>query len=60
MQEKIILVYLVFGIGLGALLCYLLIKGRLQSQYNQDISQREAEDAVLRRDCRVGRTISWN
>ena len=48
MQEKIILVYLVFGIGLGALLCYLLIKGRLQSQYNQDISQREAEDAVLR------------
>ena len=42
------LIWLGVGLGLGALLCYLLLKSRLQSTYNRDISQREAEDAVLR------------
>jgi DNA recombination protein RmuC len=49
MQGNIInIVYLGVGLGLGALLCYLFVKGRLQNSYSQDISQREAEDAVLR------------
>ncbi len=42
------IIYLGVGLGLGALLCYLFTKGRLQSSYTRDISQREAEDAVLR------------
>jgi len=49
MQVNIInLLWLGLGLLLGALLCYMALKGRLEAGYNRELSNRVAEEAALK------------